>query len=508
MKQAKKLLALVMVLAMVMSLGITAFAAEGDTTITFPDNDKHVYEIYQVFTGELQTPEGESKEVMVNIKYGVNTANPDTEVEEDVLKNLVAEGADVKALVESIVDYSTDPVATKSAEQNSVTVPSVGYYVVKDMGLDGTGTATEGKPLSEFIVDVVGPLTIQPKRSGEPTSEKKVKDINDSQTTSYTEWQDSADHDIGDTIPFQIKLTVPAGIESYTGGYKMYVHDTESEGLTFNKNIEVYLNNSEEALSTNFYDVVTEGIDETFQVKFDDVNQFAKEGDVIYIRYTSTLNEKAVIGNPGNPNTMELEFSNKNDKGEEGTKKGEPDTVIVFTYKTIINKVKEDEKTPLDGATFELSKKVAKEDGSFDWKPILIWANESDDHTFTFKGLDDGDYRLKETEAPAGYNPIKDVFFTITAVHTEDNGDPALKLTSLNGGVTADTESGEIELATGATEDGLNGELSANVVNKKGVELPSTGGIGTTIFYVVGSVLMLAAAVLLITRKKMSAYQD
>lgn len=511
MKQAKKLLALVMVLAMVMSLGITAFAAETEEVkkdIIFPKNDNHMYEIYQVFVGDLETPDGESKEVMVNIKYGKNTAKEGAEVEESVLDSLVAENANVKSIVEGIVTYS-NPVATRQAGVETVSVP-VGYYVIKDMGLNGS----EEMPLSEFIVGVVGDLTITPKRSGTPTAEKKLKDTNDSDG-SWTDWVDSADHDFNDEVPFKIEITLPAGIESFEK-YEMIVHDVQSAGLDTPYGFvvtNITTNKKLTADSDYSIDLAPEHTDAvkgkcTFEVNFPDANKFGHEGDVITIEYFAKLNEDAVIGTPGNPNDMQLEYSNKSETGEITKEKTPWDTVIVFTYKTIINKVKEDETTPLDGATFELYKKYAT-DGDVEWRSIKVVKVEGNDHTFNFEGLDDGDYLLKETEAPAGYNPIKDVYFTITAVHTDDNTTNPLKLTSLSGGVTADTDSGEITLTAGKDESQeLNGELSANVVNKKGVELPSTGGIGTTIFYVVGSMMMLAAAVLLITRKKMSAYQD
>ena len=117
--------------------------------------------------------------------------------------------------------------------------------------------------------------------------------------------------------------------------------------------------------------------------------------------------------------------------------------------------------------------------------------------TFTFSGLDDGNYRLTETKTPAGYNTIEDIYFTITAEHDVLSDNPAL--TSLSGNATT----GEITFTSNTAE----GSLSANVINNAGATLPETGGMGTTVFYVVGAALVVTAVVLLVTKKRMSGEQ-
>ena len=118
------------------------------------------------------------------------------------------------------------------------------------------------------------------------------------------------------------------------------------------------------------------------------------------------------------------------------------------------------------------------------------------DTIFTFSGLDDGYYRLTETKALEGYNKLESpIEFTISATHDENSSDP--KLTDLTGNVT----SGEATFTSSLTGE-TDGSLTTNVVNKSGTQLPSTGGIGTTIFYVVGGILMVGAAILLITKKR------
>ena len=144
----------------------------------------------------------------------------------------------------------------------------------------------------------------------------------------------------------------------------------------------------------------------------------------------------------------------------------------------------------MKGAAFTLYKK----DSSGNWNEVET-ISAGDTTTFTFKGLDDGDYKLSETTTPNGYNTIDDVEFTVTADHDVESDSPALN--SLSGDVT----SGTAEFTPITTD----GSLTTDVVNKKGSVLPSTGGMGTTILYVVGTILVLAAGILLVTKKRMDA---
>ena len=388
---------------------------------------------------------------------------------------------------------------------NPLTVPT-GYYLIKD-----NGSVNDGEAYSLYVVQVVGPTTISPK-VGTTTSDKKVKDTNDSTANSTTDWQDSADYDIGDAVPFKLSATIAQDYANYTHGYKLTFHDKEDAGLTFNaSSVKVYVDGEE---ITSGFTVVTEklGDDCTFEVRFDNLKDIAtvKAGSVISVEYTSTLNNQAVIGSTGNKNTSHVTYTNNpNDEqaGENG--KTPDDVVIVFTYKTIVNKVtknpaydasKDTGKTGTDsdgnkefillkGAGFTLYKKNAS--GTYDAvRPEL---KGEDMTTFTWSGLDDGDYKLVETTTPSGYNTIPDIEFTISAGHV-DGDSPYLN--TLSGNVTSSTAT-----FTAVVNDG---SLSTDVVNNSGAQLPSTGGIGTTIFYVLGSVLVIGAAVLLVTKKRMS----
>lgn len=267
--------------------------------------------------------------------------------------------------------------------------------------------------------------------------------------------------------------------------------------MTFDEStVEVSVDGTK--IASNLYELKTSNTDKcTFEVVFADLKTIdsVHAGSVITVDYKSTLNSNAVLGEEGNVNKAKLEYSN-NPNDSQGGKGSTPwDNVIVFTYKVVINKVDGDNaNAPLSGAEFTLSKKL--KNGSI--KDIAVVKNTAGTE-FTFSGLDDGDYVLTETTTPSGYNTIDPITFTVTADHdivwtTQDRNKV---LTSLSGNKVK----GEITL----TADKKKGSLTSDVVNKSGSTLPSTGGIGTTIFYVVGVILMLGAGVLLVTKKRMSS---
>ena len=490
MKHTKKLASLLLALVMVFALATTAFAAE-NTIISPPEGSTRTYDVYQIFTGDLH--EG----VLSNIKWGKNgTGTERTAVDQTTLDALAAVNgkSDTEKLTEiqKYVKLDSEKFGTVS-NGNPLTVPT-GYYLIKD-----NGPVNDGEAYSLYVVQVVGPTTISPK-VGTTTSDKKVDDKNDSNTTEdATTWQDSADYDIGDAVPFKLSATIAQDYANYTHGYKLTFHDKEDAGLSFNKNsVKVYVDGT---LITTGYEVVTEGLTDgcTFEVRFANLKDIAsvKAGSIISVEYTSTLDTDATVGSAGNKNTSHVTYTN-NPNDEQAGENGETpdDVVIVFTYKTIVNKVTKnpnydptvegsEEYIPRKGAGFTLYKKNA----SGAYEAVGSELKGEDMTTFTWSGLDDGDYKLVETTTPSGYNTIPDIEFTITATHDVTSDNPTL--ISLSGG----------DKFTGVISTGV---VSANIENQSGAQLPSTGGIGTTIFYVLGSVLVIGAAVLLVTKKRMS----
>lgn len=517
MNYLKKLLGYIVTMAMVLTLtqvGIGAVHAEGKTyTLSLTNNGQtnHTFEVYQVFTGDLKDS------TLSNIQWGNGiteagkTALGSASAQAKSLKGNDDDSAVARTFAKNLVDNNYLQKGTEVGEGTEVTVErnetkdvtglAAGYYLVKDKAESQKDQVNGANTL--YILKVVKDTTATTKLEV-PTVTKKVKDKNDTEGTT-SEWQDSADYDIGDTIDYKIDGTLPGNYDKYTT-YKYEFTDTMSAGLTYNAPAKLYVVNdgaeTEIVNSENkaYYRETSENgtIKWTFSNLKDLTN--VKASSIIRVKYSATLNGDAVIGAAGNPNTVNLTYSNNPNKADGGeTGKTPDDKNIVFTYEAIFNKVNEKNKA-LAGAKFELFKKVKKTDNTgFDWvsKGNLDPAKVSGKYTYTFKGLDDGVYKLVEKQTPAGYNTMEDKTFTITATHTQD---PAtLELTGLN--VTGGLISAEGN-DKNATADVSTGTISADIVNKPGTELPETGGMGTTVLYVLGGVLVALAAAYVIYTKK------
>lgn len=500
MKKMNKLLALVLAMVMVLGLAATAFA-EGTTqtfTISAPAGSTHTYDIYQIFTGDL------NEQVLSNVKWGQNGKNVTAgdAVAQEVLDALTAvnskSNTEKLAVIQNYVDLTSEAFATLDTNNTSETVPA-GYYLIKDRDKSVTGNDS----YTLYIVKIVGNVTIEPKAEV-PSFEKKLKDTND--TTGETSgWQDSADWDIGDKVPFQLKGTVASNYDYYKTYYFAF-HDKEEAGLTFDStSVKVFVDGNP---ITSGYEVLTNTEDKcTFEVIFKDLKKIdaVHAGSVITVEYVSELNSSANLGSQGNVNQAKLEFSNNPNEEQNGENKPETgetpwDYVIVFTYKTVVNKVT---KNPAYGTVEDAPEFISLEGAGF----TLYKKNTSNEYVavgtevkgdgmvqFTWTGLDDGDYKLVETTTPAGYNTIAPIEFTITADHkvvwnTEERTEI---LIDLDGG---NKFTGEV----------TTGAVSGDVENNKGTTLPETGGIGTTIFYVLGGMLVVCAVVLMVSKKRMSA---
>lgn len=507
MKRVKRVLALLAAFALVLAMAVPAFANEAKYTIS-TDQANHTYEVYQIFKGDL------SERTLSNVKWGENTKGRGTAKVGDAVDSTVLatiEGlkgeTDAKILegIEQYVNFETTPFAEVTSEKSAAV--QAGYYIIKDK--DGSQNGKQDA-YTNYIVQVAGNVKITPK-SSIPTVKKEVKDINDSTETALGEWQKDADHDVNDQVWFRLTGTLPENYETYTT-YEYIFHDTMSKGLTFDSDsVEIYLGDEKNGtkIDASKYTVSPQsdanGVTE-ITIQFADLKTAvsATSDDKITVVYKATLNEQSVIGSAGNPNKVYLEFSN-NPNGK-GTGKTPEDTVIVFTYKVAANKV-DGKGNKLAGAGFKLSKFDKESNG---WK-LVGYQNvkldardnpvETDGHyevanatatSFAWNRIDDGKYKLEEFVTPAGYNTIDPVEFDVVAGHAD------LTLTSLSGTKTTGTV-GEYTFASNNTE----GSLTTEIVNQSGTVLPSTGGMGTTVFYVVGGGLMAVAVVLLVTKKRM-----
>lgn len=490
MKKVKRMLALLAAFALVLAMAVPAFADKANQyTISVPAGSSHTYKVYQIFTGDYSAGK------LSNVKWGQNSKNRGDSVKvgdkvgENVLNELAAvvssSDADKLTVIKKYADLDSTEAATVTASSSATVAP--GYYLFKDT------TATAENEV--YITEVVGNVTIKAKNSNVPGFEKKLKDKNDTTDNDFGDWQDVADHDIGDAIPFKLEGTVPADYTEYTSYYFAF-HDEEESGLTFNSNsIKVYVDDTE--IKTGF-EVKTPTTDScSFEVVFSNLKDInaVHAGSKIRVEYTSTLKANAVIGGDGNLNKAQLEYSN-NPRDTNSKDKTVWDNVVVFTYQVVVNKYANsvEENNKLAGAEFTLTKKL--KDGTT--KNIAV-VKSQDGKQFTFKGLDDGEYTLTETVTPEGYNTIDPITFNVSANH-EITWDGTGNRNTLLKNLTGNKVTGEITFAENAN---VNGSLVTDIINKSGTVLPSTGGMGTTVFYVVGGGLMAVAVVLLVTKKRM-----
>ena len=474
MKHVKKLASVLLALVMALALTATAFA-EGETgSITI--NDAVVgqtYTIYQILDLESYNASANAYAYKATTAWNTFINRDDikgTYVEVDAQGYVTWKGdADAAAFAKLAQKYAKDNSITN---QGSVTATSttvsftgldLGYYLVD---------TTLGTLCS---LDTTNPNVTMEEKNEVPTN---VKTVEEDSTGNYGQKNDA---DIGQTVNFKSTITAQAGAENYV------FHDTMSAGLTYTGVTGITLNGT--TVDASNYTVVTEGLTDgcTFEVRFTQAFcDTLKANDQIVISYTATLNENAVIAGEGNPNTSKVSY------GDSSNTKYTPDSQTkTYTWDVDVFKytMSGETETALAGATFTLSKNA---DGS---NPIALVSKgnnvyrvaktgETDTVTeittdatgkFTIKGLDADTYYLTETAAPAGYNKL---------------AGPVTIVIGENGVVNGTTEAPQ-------------GVDEVKVLNQSGAELPSTGGIGTTIFYVLGGVLVVGAAVLLVTKKRM-----
>lgn len=500
MKYMKKLITLLAALTLALAIAVPAFAETTTTTYTITiNNGTGTYAAYQIFKGDLH------EKTLSNIEWGDNVTD---EVRTkfgnaaDKAKTITTE-ADAKAFAVEVAQYLTDPAAGTGTD--SITVSGPGYYLIKNTSVG------EGEVFTDYILRVVGDVTVNPK-SGKPTLDKQIRH------NETGLWGVVGDNQIGDTVEFRTLTTVPI-VSGYTQ-YTYVIHDEMSAGLTSNvrSNEDVTIKvNDETVLDKKYYTVTVDGTNANkFTVTVGVLNAIKDgkmvEGNTLYTYYTGILNEKAKVYNDGKQeNKAYLEYSN-NPHDNKPTNKTPEKVVYDWTFKMGVKKVDGADGTPLTDAKFVLSKNgncslgTIGDDGTPSTTTDLINLIENSDGSYTvapagytgsvvnvmtagditINGLDDATvYYLYETKAPAGYNRLTAaVRFEITATYS-DAGD---NCTSVTATVNNDVQS----------------SVSVNVRNNKGSTLPSTGGIGTTLFYVIGGGLMAVAAVLLVTKKRMN----
>lgn len=512
MKRVKRVLALLAAFALVLAMAVPAWAEEATCSITAPNN-RHNYEVYQIFTGTLS--ENNGTKVLSDIKWGKNGTNGDTPVTEgdsvpetvlnDITRVATKPDSEKLAVIEKYVNLKGEKFTTV----NSGTTENVpaGYYLIKDAD---NSYDDQHDAYTQFIVEVAGKVIFQPK-TDYPTVEKKVQENSKTNETTGDyggKYNDVADYSIGDAVPFKLIGSVPDMSQYST--YKYTFHDTLAKSLTVpaETNVKVYISSdkagSDKKDITSNFTVTVSGQEIT--VHTDDLKTIddISADKYILVEYSAVLSSNAAINkenvtgtDKGNINQVYLTYSNNPRNGSEAGKTP-VDTVIVFTYKIEATKVDGGTNKGLKGVTFRIykmsdDKKLYAQVAEGKLSGWVTIANNNcvltsgEDGTFSLAGLDDGTYFIEEITPLPGYN-------SIAPVKIQVNG-------NTKNGQTGNGETSELTDVTFTVGETTDNAIT--IVNNAGTTLPSTGGMGTTVFYVVGGGLMAVAAVLLVTKKRM-----
>lgn len=536
MKRMKKAVALLLTLLMTLSLTVTAFAAgtvdkdynqtngatatDGTITITGIHTDSGTphtkYEVYKMLHLE-------------SYKVGTGVSDPDaysyvmvTEWEDFFRNNTVAK----KYITISSSNYVTwtggktaenlNEFAEAALNYAKTRTPVIQPVMTSDTGftgdialgtahgykVDGTNGTFHGLSLGYYLIDsnvgiLCGLTTTNPNatvnaKNGAPTLEKQVQE--DSALESGTaSWFDHNTADIGQTVKYDITINAYAGAEDYV------FHDKMGTGLTYDNHLEVYYFDPSSGLDKDKLDLGTEyTVDSaptdgcTFHIVFNqDFLDTLNTNDKIYITYQAILNKNAVVGGSGNINESWLDYGENHHTTH--------DTTTTYTYGFDLVKTNSADKL-LPGAQFKLYnhetlrtdehlvkfvydgtntyRRATAADDPANIKDTLI----VNDGNIAIHGLDNGRYYLVETAAPAGYNALEGSVLVAIADGYRDAV------------VAGDTLTG--------------GTNPVQIINNTGAVLPHTGGMGTTIFVTGGMIAVLAAGVLLVTKKRMGMIED
>ena len=523
-KVIKKLLAALLAVAMVCAMAIPAFAYNTEENL----NGTHGYSAFQIFKGVI------SKDNMTlsNVEWGRNIPHYEdflAKLKEDPTLKIPFQDADNLQDVLAVIsqwsesdnnsiafarfvcsylypDANANPKPVYTDHTGGFNIQEPGYYLIVDTTYFNPGDFYHAYN-SFFLLNVPQApyVVLVNHKVVKPYVEKEVYDNQDG--TNEAGFGSSADHAINEEFQFKLTATLPASPDRAYDYYKEYAvlfNDTLSNGITYDRLDSVVIKSNgipyDITNDSSMYEVDDSrlGSDNYFVVGIPDVKACGaglnlNDGATITVTYTAHLNEKAYVNTVGggtdNKNSVYLEYSN-NPRISTSLDHTTTSEVCVYTYQLNNTKHQDSENGPvLEGAGFRLYSNEAcnaedeiklkmNDDGTYsrdfstEGKGVEMLSNK--DGQFNVKGLDAGTYYLKETNPPAGYSACPDKEIVISATHDVYN----------------------VSLA---------GNLSNKIINKKagGITLPSTGGIGTTLFYVVGGGLMVAAIVLLVTKKRM-----
>lgn len=536
-----------------MTMNVSAAATEN--TVSFTGEVKagvtHNYSAYKIFSGKVEVEEGK-KGKLTNISFaktdgfdaflaalkadttiGSKFASAGTVAEvANVLSGFSDKSDDAKAFADFVATHATllaAPVTgVKDSSTGKETIPldSDGYYVIIETTniLDNTRDfAKTSYILTQYDASEGAEIAV---KSAAPTVDKQVHDeIDDAEAGAVDGWGETADHAINET--FQMKLIATIPVNSNLADYKAYkvaFHDTYNKGITFEDIASVTV--AGKPVADTDYQLASNTTNRTLDITINDIvptvtaagSKLGGEEIKVEVIYNVHLNENAATVNDtkegengvttsyDNVNGVYLEYSNNpnwNGSGENSpTGRTPEDYVWVFTYESNNKKV-DDANKPLTGAKFQIKngdtviKLVDKGNGEYvvanqslalstsegaSPKIVDTMVSTGTDAKFNIKGLDAGTYTLVETEAPKGYKVAADTVFHISATHAEQ---------------TSNAEKADVTLATGE-----GNSLNHNIVDSSSSKLPSTGGMGTTLFVLGGGCMAGLAGIYLISKKR------
>lgn len=551
---------------------ITVNAAATANTISFAGEvGTHTYKAYKIFSGTMEggvlkditwanTSNGASiltaLQGATSVKLSDGTATlaslftsaTDAKTTAAAMATITDNSADADILAEFLAKQKANMTLVNSTAEDEIDIESSGdgYYLVIDETSSGDPNAKSKYLLKN--VDASEGVEISVKASA-PTVEKKVKEnvkavdgkpINDASTTE--KWNDAADYNIGDAVPFKLYGTLPSTYADYDHYYYKFT-DTLAAGLTAPSTADITVKVNGTAITDDTKNMRVSVSGQNITVSFEDIKAFApNQTDIITVEYSAILNTSAAIGLNGNENAVQLEYSNNpnvvynpntsndtedkpnddngtpDDTSDDSDATGETpeDKVIVFTYTLEINKT-DNSDTKLSGAKFCVkatsgtnANKWVKVDsngkvsGWLTTEPTadstegVFTSSATAGEFITIIGLDDGEYEIKELAAPSGYNALTaPLTWTIQATTVNDQawaGTPSAALTALD----LMEGSTSIDQKNDATFRTVQGQIK----NTPGSALPSTGGLGTTLFVLGGGCAAGLAGIYLISRKR------
>lgn len=481
------MLALLAAFALVLAMAVPAFADGNKGNITVQNaKENEEYKIYRIF--DLESYSENSYSYKMSEKWSKADFATDSVFREYF--------EIVSGYIKPKVEFTDEAAATFAKN-------ALAFAKEKNIEDDGhqtagkTGVSFSSLSLGYYLLDTslgtlcsldtTNPAAILREKNDSPTIEKKVKE-NDN-------WDTDSNAKIGDKVEYQVTIHAKKGAENYV------LTDTMDNGLTFNNDIVVKTGTKELALNTD-YTVKTktaDSIENTFELTFTKtyLDSLTENTTDIVVTYSATINEKAVVAGAANKNTAKLKYGNNSETV--------PSQTNTYTYKFDLVKIDGTTKKLLSNVEFKLYEAATGSvDGEYkvSGKPIQFVQTgntyrvakdatvegatdtivTTDNKKVTIEGLDKKIYYLSETKPLDGYN--------------KPNGAFSVDLTSGNMVTTATIGKDTVVNAT-------NAEKAKVIENNTGAVLPSTGGMGTTVFYVVGGGLMAVAVVLLVTKKRM-----